>query len=247
MNLSNLLISLAVASVLIMNVPAQQRTQAKSGQPETAKVVLQRRHIALTQSGMVAALRSPDPEVRESAAQVLAENGAKDAIPSIVEALKAETVPANQVNIAFWLAQLGEEMGRASLKGTCDDPSKPRPIRMLAAINMRYLKDDYCLPAVVDALQSDDDPDSRMQALSLVPGFGHLSPEESQKLFDLVVKALEDQTPGVRMTASHTLGRLGNVSAMPHLQGALAKEDNETCRLQMQIDLQRLQKQAQPH
>jgi len=245
MNVRRVAMSLVCVALAITGAFAQQGSAAKDEQPETAKEALLRRHIGITQPSLVLALRSPDPKVRELAAQVLAEEGAKDAIPSIMEALKAETVPANQVNIAFFLAQLGEGTGRATLKDTCDDPAEPGWIRMLAATDMRYLHDDYCLPAVMDALRSEDDPDSRIQALSLVPDFHHLSEENSQKIFDLVVGALADQAPGVRMNASYTLGRLGNVAAIPYLQEALAKEQDDGCLLQMPMDLQRLWKQGQ--
>jgi HEAT repeat protein len=220
---------------------AQENGRSFNGPPETAKHALQRHGIGLTREALVSALRSPDAEVRELAAQVLAEDHEKDAIPSIVEALAAETVPANRVNIAFFLAQLGEEIGRTTLKRACDDFTISAWVRMLAAVNMRALHDDYCLASVVDVLQSWDDPGARKQALSLVPDFERPSEQNAQNLFSLVVKALADQTPGVRTTASNTLGRLGNVAAIPALQSALANEHDEGCRFEMQMDLQQLQ------
>jgi len=209
------------------------------GQPETLEGALQRHHVALTKKALVSALRSPDEEVRRLAAQELAQDGASDAIPSIREALKAETLPLNQVNIAFSLAQLGDGTGLATLRGTCENPAAPGGIRMLAAQYMQNLHKQDCRKAVVQVLKFGDDSGSRIQALSLALDF----PDESLEMFDLVVKALTDQDPGVRMTASSMLGRLGNVSAIPYLEEALAKEQNDGCVLEMRMDLQHLRKQ----
>lgn len=242
MSIRNFSISLVLSFLVNINATfAQHEEVAFEGQPETAKHALQKRHIALTKTSLVTALRSPDAEVRELAAQVLAEDSAKDTIPAIIDALKAEALPRNQVNIAFFLAQLGNDMGIATLKRFCDDTATPGHIRMIAAQRMQDLHNDYCWNVVVDTLQSGNDPDARIQALYLVPSLDHLAGEDSQKVFDLIVKALGDQTPGVRMATSNTLGRLGSVSAIPYLRDALAKESNESCRIAMQMALQRLQ------
>jgi len=226
---------------------AQENGGNFNGAPESAKHALKRHGIVLTREALVSALRNPDAEVRELAAQVLAEDGEKEAIPSIVEALAAETVPANRVNIAFFLAQLGEETGSTALKRICDDFAISAWIRMLAAVNMRALHDDYCLASVVDVLQSSDDRGARMQALTLVTDFERPSEENAQKLLSLAVKALADKEAGVRMIASDTLGRLGNVAAIPALQTALANEDVDGCRLEMWRVIHQLQKKKEEH
>jgi HEAT repeat protein len=90
-------------------------------------------------------------------------------------------------------------------------------------------------------LQSGSDPDARIQALYLVPSLNHLAGEEPAKVVDLIANgALHDQMPRVRMAASNTLGRLGDVSAIPYLRNALAKESDGACRIVMQTALQRL-------
>jgi HEAT repeat protein len=243
MSLHTFVISLVLSFLVNTNAPSglHEAMVLFDGQPETAKHALQQRHIALTMTSLVAALRSPDAEVRELAAQVLAEDSEKDAIPAIIEALKSETVPRNQVNIAFFLAQLGDDTGLTTLRRFCEDTAKPGYIRMIAAQHMQDLHNDSCWNVVVDMLQSGNDPDARIQALSLVPSLDHLAGEDPSKVLDLIEKALHDQIPGVRTAASNTLGRLGNVSAIPYLRDALAKESDGSCRVVMQMALQRLQ------
>jgi HEAT repeat protein len=90
-------------------------------------------------------------------------------------------------------------------------------------------------------LQSPADPDARAQAASLLPRFQDLSPQESQKILQGVLKALEAPEPAVRLAASHALNEMGNKSAIPDLQKAVANEQDKTVRSQLQTDLQELQ------
>jgi len=245
MRLNRVLVSVVFAFLVSASTLPQSDRFVGEGQPETVEQALQRHHVALTKSSLVAALRSQDAEVRRLAAQKLSGDGAKDTVPSIIKALEAETVPLDQLNIAFSVAALGGEKGLATLRNTCEDTAAPGSIRMLAAQLMQNLHNDYCRDAVLDILRSDGDPDARIAALSIVPTWQHLSEDDSRMILDLVVRAMGDQASGVRMTASSTLGRLGNVSAIPFLQTALAKEQNDACRLEMGMDLQRLQKEEQ--
>jgi len=48
----------------------------------------------------------------------------------------------------------------------------------------------------------------------------------------------------VRMAASSVLAQIGDVSAIPHLRNALAKEKNDGCRLTMRLVLQQLEKKG---
>ncbi len=210
---------------------------------------LGRHHIANTKRALIAALRNDDAEVRQAASGALANGWPKDAIAPIKEAMLREIVAGNREAMAFDLARLGDATGRDTLTRLCHSTADPEYVRMAAAMNMSFLKDDSCVDVVLDVFRLDsdpDDPDSKSQALSLVPGFiGRLGGEESRRVLELVAKALDDPDPGVRMTASNTLGLLGDVSAIPALQAALTREKNEGCRLQMFTDLQRLEKLKQ--
>jgi HEAT repeat protein len=223
---------------------AQTRTPGSSnGRLTTVDEALQSHHIELTRPAVVKALRNQDPEVRSLAAQKLAELNATETVPAIMDSLVVEKKPAIRVNIAFALAQLGETRGFDALQDACRDPGTRPDLRVLAARYMRDLKheDATCRSALVDMLQSPADPDARAQAASLLPRFQDLSPQESQKILQGVLKALEAPEPAVRLAASHALNEMGNKSAIPDLQKAVANEQDKSVRSQLQTDLQELQ------
>jgi HEAT repeat protein len=228
----------------MIGAAAQTGTPGGSnGRLTTIDEALQSHHIELTKPALVKALRNQDAEVRSLAAQKLAEQNATETIPAILDSLTAETMPGTRVNIAFSLAQLGEARGFNALQDTCRDPGMRPDLRVLAARYMRDLKheDAICRSALVDMLQSPADPDARAQAASLLPRFQDLSPQESQKILQGVLKALEAPEPTVRLAASHALNEIGDKSAISNLQKAVANEPDKAVRSQLQMDLQELQ------
>jgi len=223
---------------------AQTRTPGSSnGRLTTIDEALRSHHIELTRPALVKALRNEDAEVRSLAAQKLAEQNATETIPAILDSLTAETRPETRVNIAFSLAQLGETRGFNALQDTCRDPGMRPDLRVEAARYMHDLnhEDAICRSALVDMLQSPADPDARAQAASLLPRFQDLSPQESRKIFQGVLKALEAPEPTVRLAASHALSEIGDKSAISNLQKAVANEQDKAVRSQLQMDLQELQ------
>jgi HEAT repeat protein len=190
-------------------------------------------------------LKSPDAQVRYLAAEKLAEDGVQEAVPSIAEALSTEEVPATRVNIAFALALLGDEKGVSSLKAACGDADVPGYLRIRAARYLLDLHNEDCMNAVLGMLDSNADPDSQTQALSVLPSFQHVSQKDSQRIFDVVVRALEDPTPAVRITASVALGALGNPSALPYLQTAIANERDEVVRSQLESTVRDLRQRRE--
>jgi len=201
---------------------------------------LQQHHIALTKSALVTALRNPDAEVRYLAAAQLAANRARDTIASIIEALTAERVPLTRVNIAFALAQMGEKKGFAELKSTCDDAHVPSHFRITAASYLLDVHDEHCLPSVLRMLRSDAEPNTRMLALSILNRFEHIQKKDFSEMHHLVLNALADPDPSVRLTASSTLSSIGDSSDIQNLQNSIADEQDEVVRSEMQADLQRL-------
>jgi hypothetical protein len=93
--------------------------QEQSGPLPTFGELLRRHNIELTQSALIAALKNPDPEVRDLAAQKLAEDKATEAIPAIMQALSSEKVPQTRMNVAFALAVMGESVGFDTLEDNC--------------------------------------------------------------------------------------------------------------------------------
>jgi HEAT repeat protein len=235
-----LLLSLVLIYGINTIVVSQNAPFAGNRRLPTFAEKLQQHHIALTKSALVNALRNPDAEVRSLAAAQLAENRARDTIPSIIGALTAERVPLTRVNIAFALAQMGEKKGFAELKSTCDDARVPSHFRIFAASYLLYFNDEHCLPSVLGMLRSDAEPTTRMQALSILNRFEHIQKKDFRAMHHLVLKALTDPDPSVRLTASSTLSSIGNSSDIQNLRNAIADEQDEAVRSQMENDLQRL-------
>jgi HEAT repeat protein len=214
---------------------------AQEGQPETLEQSLTRHHIGLTKSALIGALRDSDPEGRSLAAQKLAQDHVTDAIPAITAALSNENAPLTRLSLAFSLAQLGSDDGLSTLRNVCDDVAAGGYARVVAAQYLEWMHNDKCDNAVIEVLRSGGDRDARILALSLIPSL-HFSGNDSKRAFEATVEALTDDSPSVRMTASSALSKLGNTSAVPYLEGALRKEENESCILQMRRDLERLRK-----
>jgi HEAT repeat protein len=107
--------------------------------------------------------------------------------------------------------------------------------------DLHSLNDADCLNAIEEVLESKDTESSdRISALSLLPGFQNITEEQSQKLLRLTIKQLGNADPGVRIAASNALAALGNTSAIPDLQRAIAKEQDEDIRSAFQKDLKKL-------
>jgi len=216
--------------------------QLVSDMPEQ---VLRSHHINLTKQGVIAALGSDNAEVRKYASRVLSSHWPKNAASPIEVAMLRENVEFNRVSMAFDLTKLGDNAGREMLVSECHNTSEWRSTRMLAARYMSELREDSCVDSVLDVLQSDSDPQdtiSKTEALELVPSFiGHPTVQDSRRVLELVAGALDDPDLGVRLTASNMLVHLGDVSAIPRLQAALEREQDETVHGAMLGDLKRLE------
>lgn len=222
---------------------SQLLVSAQNGRGPTLAERLQQHDIALTSSALVAALRSPDAEVRELAALKLAEDRAKQTIPSIEKALRSEEQPRAKVNLAFSLAQLGDHEGVTTLADTCHNAAlKPDP-RLLATRYMLDLNSDTCVTAVLDVLQGQDEDDAgySMEALSLTPSFKHVSKEGSNRILASIVRNLQDPTPAVRLSAGDALASVGDSDAIPLLQNAIASEADQANRTFLEVALKKLQ------
>jgi len=210
--------------------------------------LLREDHIELTKPALIRALKNPNPEVRYLATMKLAEDKATDAIPEVKEALAAENIPRTRVNIAVGLGLLGDPGGRDELKRLCADESFPPEFRLYAVRYMFDLgveKDESCLNAAEAIVQMVDadyhTAGDRITALELLPQFRGLTPEDSKKVFELVVGRLDDPEPTVRMQASGALVDLDDpAAAVSSLETAMAKEKEEPVRSAFEKDLEKL-------
>jgi hypothetical protein len=106
--------------------------------------------------------------------------------------------------------------------------------------------DEGCLNAAEAIVQTvdGDDPSGgdRIPALQLLTRFRGLTPEDTKKIFDLVVGRLDDPEPTVRMQASQSLVDLVGdpAAAIFSLETALAKEKEEFVRSSFEHYLEKL-------
>jgi len=217
-----------------------QKQQHKNRRFPTLEEQLQQHGIALTKASLLSALHNPDVLVRYDAALKLAQDGQKDAVPAITEALVSEKQEQAIVNFAFALAQLGDQKGREALRDACSNRDVSNPVRMDAARLLLTLQDESCLSSVLDVLDSPNVA-GRSQAMYLLPEFRTLSKADSDRSLNLLVKALNDPSASIRIIASDVLGKLGKTAAIPYLEAAVAAEQDDDVRSQMQTDLRSLQ------
>jgi len=111
---------------------------------------------------------------------------------------------------------------------------------MDAARLLLTLRDESCLSSVLDVLDSPNVA-GRSQAMYLLPEFRTLSKADSDRSLNLLVKALNDPSASIRIIASDVLGKLGKTAAIPYLEAAVAAEQDDDVRSQMQTDLRSLQ------
>ena len=236
--------TLAILLFLLAGLRATPQTPvAQTGHMMTFRELLTQRNIELTEPSLVAALRNPDPHVRSWSALVLAEDKATNAVPAISEALQSETVPEAKAGIALALGQLGDKQGFETLKSMCTGHDSPQYLRVYTTMYLLNLDDESCLNTIFEVLQSSTDSGSRVLAFSQLSRFHKLSQDDSQRVIAASFKALSDETPAMRIAASRALSARPPDIAVPALQNAIAKEQNEAVKMQMQSSLQHLREQ----
>ena len=248
-----LLLACLFSFVLALNALAQQAPpkNAVNGRLPTFSELLRARNVGLTESALLAALKSSDSDVRYLSAMKLAEDKVVGAVPAIKAALAAESVPRSRANIALALGLLGDPSGRDELKRMCADESFPSESRLYA---VRYLSDlgiesdGGCLNAAKDIAKLVDSGNrsvgDRVSAFELLARFRNLTSEDSQSVFDLLLHGLNDPDPYVRMQASSAFATLGDHNAIPYLQVAISQEKDENIRTALTMNLTKLRQKV---
>ncbi|HZS54904.1 MAG TPA: HEAT repeat domain-containing protein [Bryobacteraceae bacterium] len=211
---------------------------------QTIDQQLQDHKISPNRSDIIQALQSLDGEVRALAALKLANDKDANAVPHISDAFRNERVPEVEIQLAFALAELGEKSGTTSLKTLCDDKSQSVSIRLGAAQNLLGLHNQDCLSAVLEILKNNTESGSQANALGVLSGFREALKQHPQVIVDPIVKSLSASSPYVRISAALALENLTALSAIPELEFALAREQDEGVRAQMELDLAILKRKA---
>lgn len=215
------------------------------GRIPTIRQRLMQKGIGLDKGSLTAALENTDSEVRMLAASELASEKDTDAIPAIRNALSKETAAMNRAAMALDLAQLGDATGTAWLKDACSNSTLPGYIRMSAAQNMLIPGDFTCLSDVVSLLRSNGDWVSMTAALGVVPQyFVKARPEMQALLVRLTSQAVSNPAVQVRLVAANALATIGDTSAVPILEAAIAHETSKETVTAMEEDLKALRTKA---
>ena len=221
---------------------------SSNGPIESCAHWLARHGIPLTHEGLIAALNNEDADIRVNAAQQLADNKEKDAIPFIRESAAREQKFTNRSNMALFLAQLGDSSGSDFLKAYCSNLSAPAWERLHAANNMLTLRSDACFPDVLSILQSSTNAEVIVQALDfcfnakyqLEDEGNQTSPPDKQRhelVVELVGKRISDPDDSVRTVAGDILAKVGDSSQAHILEDAISRETNDGIKADMQKDL----------
>jgi len=246
MTFHSAIVAIVLGLALSAPVQAQLSASSENGRLPTLTERLKQYGVASTPSALSLALRSSEAEVRGLAANKLAEDKVKDAIPSIEQALDVENDEGTKINIAFALAQLDDRRGTDTLRTSCKNTSLNAGSRLRAARYLLRLNDESCLSAVVKIVQSQSasESDYRAEAISLSADFDRVSKADSKRIGMIVAASLADPEPGVRISASDALVRLGKADAIPALRNAIKVEREESVLLQLNAALQSLQKSS---
>jgi HEAT repeat protein len=214
--------------MLAVAIVGGQPISQDNGPGPTFDELLKRYNIQLTHPALVDALKNTDLEVRDLAANKLADDKAVETIPAIKDALASEKVPWTRMNIAFALAQMGESIGFDTLEDNCKNKGTTGAIRTRSAeYLLRFNRDSTtCLSGVLDVVKGGSNGD-RMAAAELLPRYHNLSKEESETVFTGLVEALHAPDPSVRMAAGQALADLGDKRGIAELGRAVGVEQEQ--------------------
>ena len=227
-------------SLVCMNA-ASQEARVHSGPPATIAEKLHEHGIASDNDSLVGALRSSDPEVRRLAAAELGEKGDKRALRYLLAALRGERQLETKVDVALSVARLGDDVGSAELRSTCDSKSIDAELRLRAAGYLQgFLGDDHCYGTIEHLVASAPNPDSRIHALDLLTSLTNMRPREGLQTRKIVIAALGDKEVTVRIAASGDLVQIGKKGDASFLERAIGTEQDPNVRASMETDLDTL-------
>jgi HEAT repeat protein len=203
-------------------------------------------HVPRTKDGLLAALRSENPEIRSLALTELVNEGVKGVIPEIAALMNAESEdPLRKASLAVDLARLGDERGVQTLLQYCSDTSVLMIVRLEMIDQLRqFVGHKSCPGLVIQGLQDPDDA-VREEALALVPHFKELYPSQSPLVQAILLRSLFDSSSGVRSRAANTILVVGDVSAIPALEAAVNRETDSAFRAAMARTLKALKDKQQ--
>ena len=225
---------------VVGSIPTQAQLVSGEGPPPTPKQLLKRRGVSLDTNSLVAALKNKDREIRYLAAQELANDGIRSAVPALIAAVQSEGDLRTRINIASALAQLGSTRGFDVLRHVCMDQALNVEERLLTIQYLLNLNDQSCNKIALEMLKPDSEAGIRVQAMHLLRRMTAISSAERLRALNLVHDSLFDQESSVKLTASDTLVWLSDKTAIPVFERAIADESNAEVASKLKTDLKRL-------
>ena len=206
----------------------------------TVERALELHGYALTRESLLRGLRDANAQVRSMAADELAKQGDKEAVPSILEALSSEKAIGTRVLMANALAKLGVEAGTVELRAICEPATASNHARLVAAGDLLRAGDATCRDQVVDIVRSINTLESTTRESLLVYGltlftgrFAPLFQPKAAEVREVATTLLRDRDRGVRMAASNTLSEHGDAASLRELQAAAEVETDNVTRVRM--------------
>jgi len=233
-----------------------------AGPRPTIEGDLLRAGYGLSEQALLTALHDSRPAVRSLAVQKIAEEGWKDAIPSILNALSSETALGTRLWLANGLSKLGNEKGTQDIVETCNTQTLPADFRLTAAAFALESHNLECNGVVIEALHSALDhetgltPEREMNRVSFIYSLldGRLtefldrSTEIRRCLEESIVAgpkdSLKQYRDGVRIAAINALATFGDSGSLEKLRRALPSETGATMQQRIRASIEKLEEKA---
>ncbi len=226
-----IIVSLVLSFLLSAVLPAQALPFSSSGQEEQLLVAqIVRRGLRMVVNSackteeLIRALEESDyKHQRRRAAQLLGDRGAREALPSLLKALK-DPEEVVQIGVAEALAQIGDKSVLEELVANMTD-SNPRVRKYSAYVLGRVgTKDNQAVVAALEKAANDEDKNVR---IDVVYALYELGPPSSKNIF---IEGLNDEESRIRSYSATALGSFKDAEAAHALVRALEHETDEDVR-----------------
>jgi HEAT repeat protein len=135
---------------------------------------------------------------------------------------------------------MGDQRGIAALKEACASADKPSN-KVTAAQYLLMLNDESCLEEIVEMIESKADSDQPQYAISVLPSFHNPPKELAYRIRQIMINALSDSSPTVRITAAIAIKQLHDAAFLPYLREAMNREEDETVKGRLTEAMQTLE------
>lgn len=252
MKVGSLTITAASAVVLgLQIVLAQDVPIVSTFPPQTPADVLRSKGITdQSEQSLIAALTNSDPEIRNLAANTLAQSHLDDAAPAIESALSREQVVHAQIGLSQALWSLHDDKGEAHLHLMCTDSSLKfmNLVSVIDALKLTSLPTSGCAETFLAAFTRTKEPNEiAMGTTRLAALYRDSTPDQRRRIIATlrVLIADEKQEGSIRLNASQALSDIGTPECAAAIRTAIAQEPNPDFRTFFESTLKGLEKH--PH